>query len=343
MPKKILLVLFFFTGTAFFSSFSVKIPQKVLRTVIIDAGHGGKDQGAAGLISTEAQLCLEISMKLGKEIEEKIPGVKVLYTRTADILPGNKNNKDEALRYRADFANQSGADLFLSIHCNSIGKGAGGWYEKRIIGYNNKYTYQGKGKKKKKIVTKIPVYQPYYVVNTTTGTETFIWTAKENSHKTQIVGSHTEFSGEQDSTITVPENDPVINAMKLVYTKKYFKNSYQLADFVQTEFEKAGRINRGVKQRNEKGIWVLHATGMPSVLIETGFISNKEEELYLNSDKGQAEVVTNITDALKNYISWLEKQQSQNGSTTNVSRSSGESNLPFLEMIADKEEKRSAK
>ena len=55
-------------------------------------------------------------------------------------------------------------------------------------------------------------------------------------------------------------------------------NSLRLADLVQQEFTASGRVNRGVKQRNDVGIWVLHATGMPSVLVEIGFISNKEEE-----------------------------------------------------------------
>jgi N-acetylmuramoyl-L-alanine amidase len=320
MLKKTFFIFCFFSAATLLFSFSSKNPHKALRTIIIDAGHGGKDQGAPGLISTEAQICLEISMKLGKEISKQIPGVKVLYTRTKDVLPGDDpNDKDKANRWRAAFANSSGADLFISIHCNSIGRAPGGWYEKKIIAYNYKYSYVGKGKKKRKVTTKIPVYQPYYVVNTTTGTETYIWNARETSHKASNIGNQGEFSSEEDSTITIPENDPVINALKLLYTKKYFKNSLLFAELVQTEFTNAGRINRGVKQRSEKGIWVLHATGMPSILIETGFISNKEEEEYLTSDKGQDQIVDNIISALKNYMSSLEKQQTP--VTTPVSQS----------------------
>jgi N-acetylmuramoyl-L-alanine amidase len=62
----------------------------------------------------------------------------------------------------------------------------------------------------------------------------------------------------------------------------------------------------GVKQRNDKGIWVLQATGMPSVLVETGFITNKQEEEYLNSVDGQDQVVDNILSALKKYKEELE-------------------------------------
>ncbi|MFN2437683.1 MAG: N-acetylmuramoyl-L-alanine amidase [Chitinophagaceae bacterium] len=290
-----------------FFSFTEEKKQKAVKTIIIDAGHGGKDQGAAGLISTEAQICLEISKELGKEIEKRNPGIKILYTRTTDIIPGNMPDKNKGNRYRADFANSSRADLFISIHCNSAGKAPGGWYEKRIVDYNYKTSYVGKGKKKKKVTRKIPVYQSFYVENKAAGTETYIWTAKENSHKTEMV--NTEFSGEDDSDIIVPENDPAINALKLIYTKKYFQNSLKFADLVQQEFQNSGRINRGVKQRNEKGIWVLHATGMPSVLVEIGFISNKEEEEYLNSEKGQKEIVDDIASGVDRYINSLAKPQ----------------------------------
>ncbi|MEO6069729.1 MAG: N-acetylmuramoyl-L-alanine amidase [Chitinophagaceae bacterium] len=343
MLKKTFLILSVFSAITLLPSFKKDTTQKVLRTVIIDAGHGGKDQGAEGLITTEAQLCLEISKKLGKQIGKDIPGIKILYTRAADVLPGNKSNKDDALRYRADFANSSGADLFISIHCNAAGKQPGGWYEKKIIDYNYKISYVGKGKKRKKVTTKIPVYQPYYVVNETNGTETFIWTAKENSHKAQIVGNQNEFSSEEDSTITVPDNDPVINALRLLYTKKYFKNSFLLAELVQQEFEKSGRINRGVKQRNEKGIWVLHATGMPSVLIETGFISNKKEEEYLVSEKGQDEIVDNITSALKNYVSSLEKQQTPAGNATGTTPAANKMSYGFMKLLDDHQTRNTGK
>ena len=207
------------------------------------------------------------------------------------------------MRWRANFANQSKADLFISVHCNSAGRAPGGWYEKRVAGYDTKETWVKKGKKKVKKTVKVPIYESVYVTNHSKGTETFIWTAKENSHKGDVVGEHGEFaSGELDSTIVVEDNDPVINALKLVYTKKYFLKSLKLAELVQQEFTKAGRINRGVKQRNDVGIWVLHATGMPSILVEAGFISNKEEEEYMNSEQGQNEIVKNIAAAIKQYI-----------------------------------------
>ena len=277
------------------------IKKKGVQTIIIDPGHGGKDQGAKGLITTEAKVCLSIGLKLGKAIEEKYPGIKILYTRTTDILAGNKADKNLANRYRAEFANQSGGDLFIAIHVNSAPK-----IRHRV---DAGYKWVGKGKKRRKVKT----YKYYYTPNPAHGTETFIWAADRTDDKSGTITPDDEF-GETDSTITIPEiNDPVMKAFQLLYTKKYFESSLHFANLIEAEFVKEGRFSRGVKQRNEKGIWVLQATGMPSVLIETGFISDKEEEKYLDSEKGQEEIVSNITSALGNYIASKEKAPASNG------------------------------
>ena len=94
----------------------------------------------------------------------------------------------------------------------------------------------------------------------------------------------------------------------LIYAQQYFRKSLNLADLVQKEFIESGRVNRGVKQRNHTGIWVLQATGMPSVLVEIGFITNKEEEEYINSDKGQEEIVGDLVNAFRAYKQRLESK-----------------------------------
>ena len=272
-----------------------------MQTIIIDPGHGGKDQGARGVITTEAKVCLAVGLKLGKAIEEKYPGIKVLYTRTTDILAGNKPDKNQANRYRAEFANQSGGDLFIAIHVNSAPK-----IRHKV---ESGYKWVGKGKKRRKVKT----YRYYYTPNPAHGTETFIWAADRADAKSGTITPDDEF-GETDSTITIPEiNDPVMKAFQLLYTKKYFESSLHFANLIEAEFVKEGRFSRGVKQRNDKGIWVLQATGMPSVLVETGFISDKEEEKYLDSEKGQDEIVQNIISALANYIASKEKAPASNG------------------------------
>ena len=125
------------------------VQKKGVQTIVIDPGHGGRDQGAKGLITTEAKVALAVGLKLGKALEEKYPNIKILYTRTTDQLAGNKPEPNSANRWRAEFANQSGGDLFIAIHCNSNGHPAGGWYAKRIIDYTYKKVWTGKGKKRR--------------------------------------------------------------------------------------------------------------------------------------------------------------------------------------------------
>src|SRR4051812_18310432 len=87
------------------SAFKPRPGQKpVLRTIIIDPGHGGFDPGTEGLISKEKNVALEISLKLGKAIAEEFPDIKIVYTRTTDIMPGNMPTKGQGLRYRAELA-----------------------------------------------------------------------------------------------------------------------------------------------------------------------------------------------------------------------------------------------
>ena len=176
-------------------------PQKpTLRTLIIDAGHGGRDQGAKGLLSTEAAIALDIALKVGKAIEKEFPELKVVYTRTTDDLPGNANDASHGNRIRAEMANQVKGDLFISIHCNANAYPAGGYYAKRVVGYKNKTTWVGKGKKKRKKTVKAPIYESYWVKNMTKGTETYIWAADRSGFKGAAI-DHTEEYGEdvQDS------------------------------------------------------------------------------------------------------------------------------------------------
>ena len=74
---------------------------------------------------------------------------------------------------------------------------------------------------------------------------------------------------------------------------------------VEEEFKKVGRISRQAQQR-QVGIWVLQAVAMPSILVETGFITNPQEEMYINSENGQKEIVECILKALKKYKKSIE-------------------------------------
>ena len=284
------------------SAFNTRPGQKtVLRTIIIDPGHGGFDPGTEGLFSKEKNVALAISLKLGKAIEEAFPDIKIVYTRTTDIMPGNMPTKNQGLHYRAELANKSRGDLFICIHANNDGHTPGTYAVRDVIGHK----MVGKGKRKRRI----PIYRTRYVKNTRVGTGTYIWKADRNVFKGEAInqreGGDVE-AGMGDSTEAAFDMaTPEARIRAQLYEKKYFANSALFATLVEDEFVKAGRHSDGVMQRDE-GIQVLQATGMPSVLIETGFLSNKEEEIYLNSDEGQDEIVRNIISALKRYKDTLE-------------------------------------
>jgi len=309
MSKKILLLAAFISFVQ--AVYSQETSKKTLRTLIIDPGHGGLDPGARGLLASEANVALEVSKKLGDTLAKAYPDMKIIFTRTTDVLPGPIQNKDAALKYRANLANESGGDLFIAIHCNSAGRHPGGWYERRIVGKTPHTKTVKKGKKSYKKTYYTYQYENVYVENKARGTETYIWAMNKNDSKISSVTKNNEYTGEIDSTSTLslPDpSDPVEKARMLIYAQYYFRKSLSLANYVQDEFKDADRIDRGVKQRNDKGIWVLQATGMPSILIEIGFISNKEEEQYLISDTGQREIVTNIFNAIRKYKEKLESK-----------------------------------
>lgn len=312
MQRRIL-VFTLLLATFFFSkSFGQDSKKKPIQTLIIDPGHGGLDPGARGMIASESNISLQVSLKLGDTLAKAFPDMKIVYTRTTDIVPGNKTTIEGGLIYRANLANESGGDLFIAIHCNSAGKRPGGWYERRVVGKTPYTTTYKKGKKTYKKTSYKYEYENVWVENKPKGTETYLWAVSKNDSKVSaVVKNKDDYYGEIDSTstLTLPDpNDPNEKVRMLIYAQNYFRKSLTLADYIQEEFKDAGRVDRGVKQRNDKGIWVLQATAMPSILVEIGFISNKEEEEYLISDAGQQEIVNNIVTAFRKY---KEKQESK--------------------------------
>jgi N-acetylmuramoyl-L-alanine amidase len=305
--------------------------QKVIKTIVIDAGHGGTDAGAHGAYSYEKDICLAISLKLGKMIAKEFPEINILYTRTTDTYP--------ALHARADFANENKGDLFLCIHVNS----APGKRMSAITGYKTVTYYTGKGSKRKKHTKKVPRYRYWTVPSTASGTETYIWGAHKSEDKEIAVRENAsmlkEDNYEKNYGANFDPDSPEFVALALLKTKQFFKRSATLAGFVQDEFVKIGRVDRDVRQRGV-GIWVLQATAMPSVLVETGFISNPEEEKYLNSQAGQIEISESITKALKRYVLWMENKQGDgiiDEKTSTNNDQAPRDNKAFLEMIDQKE------
>ena len=296
LRKIILLAVSFalFVGLTSYVTSSSYRSVPALRKIIIDAGHGGHDGGAAGRYSKEKDVSLAVSLKVGQLITQEIPDVEVVYTRTTDIYqhPATK----------ANIANQAKGDLFISIHCNS----AAPTRHREFTGYKTVTT--GKGKKKR--TKKVPQYRTWTSPSTAKGTETYIWGAHKNEDKEKAMRENEALY--LDSTLAkqvadFDPNDPEKVILYSLKTKQYFNRSANLAMTVEDEFKKTGRISREARQR-QVGIWVLQAVAMPSVLIELGFISNPEEENYLNSDAGQAEMTTAIIRAIKRYKHSLENQ-----------------------------------
>jgi N-acetylmuramoyl-L-alanine amidase len=303
LSLKVFLLLITFTSSVAFSQ-----TQKKIKTIIVDAGHGGTDIGAHGeyegtLGSLEKNITLAISLKLVAELRKQMPGTKIIPTRTTDIYQNP--------RLKASIANENHGDLFVCIHADAVALKTGS----RIIGYKTEtYTttkYVGKGKKKKKIVTphqrEVAIKQYFKIPTTRKGTSTLIFAARKTNDKIKAMeNSDNLFTTENDdSTLNINYDSPEWKANALLYTQNYFKKSYKLGSMIQEEISAMGRDDLGVWQR-EKGIFVLSATQMPAVLIETGFIANPEDERYLNSEKGQQEIAEAITKALIKYKDQVE-------------------------------------
>ena len=251
-----------------------------IKTIVIDAGHGGRDGSTRGLYSTEKDVALKTALNLGKLIEEQIKDVKVIYTRTDDtFIP---------LYERIAIANNAKADIFISIHCNDMPVSSSR--------YISGYTKNKKGKK-------VPIYKTRYAKSTSTrGTETFVsGIGRVNEQDEAIKRENASMFLEDNYKENYdgfnpddPESAIILSLMKNTFRTQ----SLKLAKFVQDQYVNVGRVNRGVQ---EKSLAVLARAGMPAILTEIGFISNPDEENYMNSPEGQVEITNCILKAIQSY------------------------------------------
>lgn len=278
--------------------------------VIIDPGHGGVDPGARGSYSTEAQVALGIGLKLGKLISE-IPNVKVYYTRTTDALPGGGTNINAALHWRANFANRMGGNVFISIHCNSTKL----IRHKEIVGHRTEYVRIHH----RRVKRRVPVYRYYTTHSLQQGTEVYVWGISKDEDKNLALRENAPLLNDPEYKSLFDSSGSAINTIFWnTVQREYTKQSLALAADVENQFVKIGRVDRQVKQR-QVGIWVLHATAMPSILIETGFINNPAEEDFLNTH--QEEIATCIYNAFVTYLAGVKGESTAQvlaGSTTPV-------------------------
>lgn len=280
------------------SGFNSYYQKARLKKIIIDAGHGGHDGGAEGRFSKEKDVALAVALKLGQLLEKEIPDVEVVQTRTQDIYQSPPT--------KANIANFNKGDLFISIHCNS----APPVRHSELTGYSTEVYYTGKGKKKKKYTRKTPRYRNWTTPNPAVGTETYIWGVQKTGMKEKAMRENEALYLDSSTANFVKDFDTDSPDRMILYslkTQQYFNRSANLALTVEDEFKKVGRTSRQAQQR-QVGIWVLQAVAMPSILVETGFISNPDEEDFLNSDEGQNEIVRCLVQALRRYKYSLQNQ-----------------------------------
>lgn len=222
-------------------------------TVVLDAGHGGKDPGAVGKISQEKDLNLSLVLQIGKLLNEQYPDVKVVYTRSTDVfIP---------LQTRADIANKNNADLFISIHTNAS---------------------ESKDAK---------------------GVETFILgTEKMEKNLDVAMRENAVMKLEADYKTTYQGFDP--NSIDSYIMFELMQNSYmdqslQFATQVQKHF--VGHLNRSDRGVRQAAFWVLLKTACPSILFEMGFISNQDEEKYLNQPEAMNQMAQALVNAFGAY------------------------------------------
>lgn len=245
-------IVLFFLSSSIFAQSPVK---HGIKTVVIDAGHGGKDPGCHGGYAHEKIVCLEMALKLGAKIKAKYPEINVVYTRTTDVFV--------ELIDRANIANKANADLFICIHANAGSSSAYGT-ETYVLGLHRTEAQQRVMERENSII------------------------ALEDDKGAK----YKDFDLSPDAIIQLQLQGAV-----------YLNHSIEFAEYLQKEFKKIGRYDRGVKQA---GFLVLYKTTMPSVLIETGFLPNPTEEKFIGSTEGQEKMASAMFRAFENYKNQLE-------------------------------------
>jgi N-acetylmuramoyl-L-alanine amidase len=221
-------------------------------TIVIDAGHGGKDPGALGSIVREKDLVLDVALRFGKLIDNNYPEVNVIYTRSSDVfIP---------LEKRASIANKSKANLFVSIHAD--------WAENKSVRGASTFTL-GQNRTR----------------------ENFEIAKRENSVILLEDDYKTRYEG-------FDPNSAESYIMFEFMQDNYMNQSIKFASTLQERFVQSGRVDRGVRQ---DVFLVLRNTSMPSVLVELGFLTNKEEELFLKSDAGRDQMARTMLKAFSDF------------------------------------------
>ena len=199
------------------------------------------------------------------------------------------------LNKRAVFANEEKADLFISIHCNA-----------QPGGKRNAY-----------------------------GSETFVLGLHKNAANLEVAKRENSVIYQEDNYEETYKNfdpnSPESIIGLILAQEDYLDHSIELANYIETEFKVTGkRKSRGVKQA---GLYVLAYTYMPSVLVELGFLTNNNEEDYLNSKKGKQIMTKSLFNAIKKYVNSVYKNKTSAVRTSAQSNNSEDTEKRIIEGI----------
>jgi N-acetylmuramoyl-L-alanine amidase len=243
-------------------------PKGKFQTLVIDAGHGGKDPGTIGSFMKEKDITLPVSLKLSKLMKKYLPEVKTVLTRDED--------KFIELEDRAQIANKNKADFFISIHVNAAAR-------------------RDAKKKKDVIIPNIHGAETYVMGINNEGRAAIA--KRENSAMLLEDNYKKTYNGFD------PESDEAYIIMS-TFTSANVDQSASMAAKIQSEYQnKCGRFEKGVHRQS---LWVLWRTEMPAVLTELGYITNLSEEKFLASEKGQDYLAASIFIAIRKYKDELE-------------------------------------
>jgi N-acetylmuramoyl-L-alanine amidase len=227
---------------------------KPIRTLVLDAGHGGKDPGACVNAVKEKEITLKIILELKRLLNERLPEIHVILTRGGDSFIELGKRGETALDYDADF--------FISVHCNSVEKTATS-----------------------------PEGAAFYILGTNKSQERYKSYIRENAAAMLEANYKDAYGGFGSDT---PEGEIIQSLMKTVFRNE----SKRLATKMDFFFKAANRKTWGVKQAPFIVLW---KSGVPSILVETGYISHKGESVYLSSSQGQSEIAEALFQAIQEY------------------------------------------
>lgn len=225
-----------------------------LRTVCIDAGHGGTDPGCVSKDKKtyESKIALDVAKRLSDKIKSGFPDVKVVMTRSTDTFI--------TLAGRADVANKNNADLFISIHVNTASSSAANGYSIHVLG-------QSSNKNRDLFAYNMDVCK------------------RENSVIMMEDDYTTKYQGFDPSD---PESFIFFNLMQ----NAHLEQSLRFAEDVEKAMS-AGpmRTSRGIWQ---DPFFVLWKTAMPAALIEIGFMSNTTDLASMRTESGREKIAQDI-------------------------------------------------